>query len=453
MRGLISYGEPNYGFVDNLSTLLRIYMVCMAMAILLVCMLIFRISQNLRVGTFASLAIASMSGFSVYLSSTSFAVFGHLPPIQSGLVIFLIFALVSLPKSEVKIKFISSEFLRVLIVLILVIGVSEAWYPLAPAMWLAVALIVIKLLVGNLKTKFQINILKVTLAIFAGALFIFTLYLKEIEVVFNEELKRFTFLATMPGGTLSPNSFQILLFVGFIAVYVSGRTESFKILFNSVVTNSIFFGLLALYVLVISISITTPPNSVAYAGHKLGLFLALVTLPLTVAGLGFLLLRNSDSILSSAAYVGCAFLVLFNLGPPSGPSSNSYVQFGSPFGYMKILQSSPSASSTWSHQLLSEIKLSPDRTVVCFDSRQQEYQGGDSAGCSKFATAIQGKWGDSFSYFWTMVNLNAASSSDWEIQAPSSFNHQYKVFRFDKNYESSADPNQIELAKFFPIER
>jgi hypothetical protein len=103
--------------------------------------------------------------------------------------------------------------------------------------------------------------------------------------------------------------------------------------------------------------------------------------------------------------------------------------------------------------LFSEIKLSPDRTVICFDSRQQEYQGGDSAICSKFATAIQGKWGDSFSYFWTMVNLNAASASDWEIQAPSNFNQQYKVFRFDKNYESSADPNQIELAKYFPIER
>jgi hypothetical protein len=453
MRGLINYGEPNYGFVDNLSTLLRIYMVCIALAILLVCMLIFRLSQNSRVGTFASLSIASMSGFSVYLSSASFAVFGHLPPIQSGLVIFLIFAFVSLPKSEVNVKFISSEFLRVLIVLILVVGVSEAWYPLAPAMWLAVALIVIKLLFGNLKTKFQINFLKVTLAIFAGALLILTSHLKEIEVVFNEQLNRFTFLATMPGGTLSPNSFQILLFVGFIAVYVSGRTESIKILSNSVVTNSILFGLLALYVLVITISITTPPNSVAYAGQKLGLFIAFITLPFTIAAVGYLLLRNSGSIASSATYAICVFLALFNLGPPSGPSSNSYVQFGSPFGFLKILQSSPSASSTWSHQLFSEIKLSPDRTVICFDSRQQEYQGGDSATCSKFATAIQGKWGDSFSYFWTMVNLNAASASDWEIQAPSNFNQQYKVFRLDKNYESSADPNQIELAKYFPIER
>jgi hypothetical protein len=321
-------------------------------------------------------------------------------------------------------------------------------------MWLAVVTIILQILIFEPKIKSRFHIYGKVIffaVVFLGSLFF--IINKDMYLLFSTKLDKFVTLLSYSGGTLAPNSVQILIFCFFILLFTARKIDFFAKSQYSLIASSILLALLAFYCLVISLSITTPPNSVTYAGLKLGLFIAFISLPLVISSFGYFLLGKSRDFFSISTFAVATFLILFNLGPPAGPSTSSYTQFGSPFGFINILQETKESRSGWPFQLLAEIENSSDRTVICFDSTQKEFQGTDGASCSKFATAIQGKWGDSFSWFWTMVNLNAATVADWEVNVPSNFYEEYKVFRFDKNFESSLDPNQIELAKLFPIEK
>jgi hypothetical protein len=394
VRGLISYGDLNYEFLSNLSTLLRIYMICMSICILLVGLLILRICLNLKVGNFASFSIAAISGLSIYLSATSFAIFGHLPPIQSGLVTFLLLAFLSFPKASEKFMFFSPKVVQPFLVILLVVGISEAWHPLGPAIWLAIAFMAMHSLSWQL-----IRGAKWFLYFFASISICLALFLiankgDGLKSYLNSKLDEFTFLATMPGGTLGPTTLHILIFSVFIFLNSVKRIDFLSTSQNYYVINSLLTALLIFYFFVILISITTPPNTVVYAGQKLGMFIAFVTLPFSISFLGTFLLRNQVALGSSVIFAIIMFLALFNLGPPSGPSSNSYTQFGSPFGYLKILQGMKGASPNWIYDLMAEMENPPAEINSCFEFPNQAIQGNEDPICAKFASAIKGEWGN-----------------------------------------------------------
>jgi hypothetical protein len=338
------------------------------------------------------------------------------------------------------------------LIIALLLGISEAWLPLAPAVVLAVTILLARLVLTNFPHKYR-EIGKFLIISISGLLIIFYSVNTDLQIFVHSKLDTFTILVHYVGGTLNPNNVQIIAFTIFILLYSNNLIGSFTSSPNSHILKILLTSFLAFYAFVIARSITTPPNSIDYAGQKLGLFLAFVTLPLSLSAFGFFMLRRSHDLLSSSSLIVSTFILLFFLGPPSGPSTPSYVQFGSPFGFIDILQKTKESNSNWKFQLINQIKDSPNKTVICFDSRQQDFDVADGFYCSKFALAIQGKWGyDSFSWFWTRVNMNQAKPEDWEDNVPENFSSLYKIFRLDENFESSKDPNQMEFAKYFPLQ-
>ena len=445
-RSTIAFGNANYSVVDNTSTLFRLYLACFLVVIFLVAnfsyIAVNFLAKPTVLPTYWKISAALASAFVSYLCLASYAMFGHLTPIESLIGVFATFALISLSleKSETtNLKKNTLIFLQIVILL----AASRSWYPLTPVFVSSSFMLIVSLFYKKINRSISIGF-------FAFLIFLYLLNFEFLNSKLSNIYTKLISVVHMPGGTNTPSTISlIILFIGIIAMYNSNKrnanlTNSLR-LFDILTLN--FFGF---YAFVILFSITTPPFSIDYAGSKLGLFLISTFLPFLVIGLFVKFARIFRDLFHNLLFIICLVLMAVFIGPPTGPSVPGNTQFGFPFVVTSAVRSGHQSYPDWSDPLLARISQSKDKAVLCLDSRQGVYNNMYSYLCSRFASGLQGLSYEPGTGSWWRLNLNQISLEELKNDLPNDFFNKVEILYFDPLYKHSNDENQIILTSIIP---
>lgn len=445
-RSAITLGNANYSVVDNTSTLFRLYVACFLTVIFLVANFSF-IAVNFLAKpkvfpTYWNIAAALVSAFVSYLCLASYAMFGHLTPIESLIGVFATFALISLSLEN----FESNNFKKIIFILlqvVILLAASRSWYPLTPIFVSSSVMLILSLFYEKINKFFS-------LAFFAFLIFLYMIKAEFLQSRLSKIFENLFSDVHMPGGTTTPSTISLLIiFIGIIAIYSSNsRNKSLKnrlIHFDILTLN--FFGF---YAFIILISITTPPFSIDYAGSKLGLFLISTFLPILVIGLFIKFARTFRDLFHGFLFITSLVLISVFIGPPTGPSVPGNTQFGFPFVVTSAVSSGQQTFPDWSDPLLARISQSNNKAVLCLDSRQGGYNNMYSYGCSRFASGIQGLSNEPGMRSWWRLNLNSISLEELKRDLPNDFFDNVEILYFDPSHKHSDDENQITLTSIIP---
>lgn len=445
-RSVITVGNPNYSVVDNTSTLFRLYVACFLVVIYLVAnfshIAINFLTKPKALPTYWKIAAALTSAFVSYLCLSSYAMFGHLTPIESLIGVFATFAIISLSLEN----FNLSNFKKLMLILlqiVILLAASRSWYPLTPIFVSSAFMLILSFFYQKLNKWI----------LFGFVTFFIFLYILKVDFLNSKLSNIFAKLLSdvhMPGGTTTPSTISLLILLfGIISIYSSGiRNTSIK---NNLIHFDILtFNFFGFYAFIILISITTPPFSIDYAGSKLGLFLISTFLPFLIIGLFIKFARTFRDLFHSFVFILCLVLITVFIGPPTGPSVPGNTQFGFPFVVTSSVRSGHQTFPDWSDSLLARISQSNNKAVLCLDSRQGGYNNMDSYGCSRFASGIQGLSNKPGIRSWWKLNLNSISLEDLKRDLPSDFFEKTEILYFDPSRKNSEDETQIILTSIIP---
>jgi hypothetical protein len=245
---------------------------------------------------------------------------------------------------------------------------------------------------------------------------------------------------------MHPSQFQILLSLVTTLALISVDFQKFADPTSALVIKVLLSSFLIFYVFVVAISITTSPYSTSYAASKLGLFISQITTPFLIMIVGTFFFNRVTNVLAPVTFVFAFWAIFYTLGPPTGPPSPSYNQFGYPFTLINEINRG-SYDLPWIKYLVSEVNINENKRILCFESEQVPLITENARKCTRFASGIQGFDFDNISSFWQQVNLNAVAPIEVENTIPSNFFDTYKIMRTNPEFESSTEPNQIEISE------
>jgi hypothetical protein len=438
---LQSFGNSNYDLSSNISALFRLYMILICIGFIIVGLISFRFAQKFGLAAFSAASIAITSAIAFYLTSVSFAVYGHLTPIQSSIFVFAAIGYLLQHRASSDEQLTKSTNIRIFISFILLFAASRSWTPIGPVIGILVLFFFVKFTEAQLRKHSQKSIY-LAFVLLVGIL-CFRLY---GWVDFAAVFKQFTLLVHWPGGTMHPSQLQILLSLVTTLALISVDFRRFADPTSALVIKVLLSSFLIFYVFVVAISITTSPYSTSYAASKLGLFISLITTPFLIMIAGALVFNRVSTVLASITFVFAFWAIFYSLGPPTGPPSPSYNQFGYPFALINEINRG-SYNLGWIDSLVTEVRISDNKRILCFESEQVPLITENARKCTRFASGIQGVDLDPMSGFWQQVNLNVVAPIEVENKIPSNFFETYKIMRTNPEFESSTDPNQIEISK------
>jgi len=443
-RGLINFGNEKNLFTNNLLILQRIYLILIAFGAITVALLAYKICTKANLNRLQSFASSILVLLATYLSFSSFNLFGHLPPIQSLVLMFIFISLLSLNERTVNLK-MTKRLVFLLLLVSVLLSVGLAWYPLLPAVSIATLLLIISQIWLKISTKIKNSISEFLLPI----VLLLTLIATQIPF-FNDQIyskySDLRFLVHYAGGTMAPSDKQLLIFFTFATFFISGKLfADYKISFFFKLTELriLFLALIAWYMVIVIVSITSPPHTIDYAGAKLGLFIVSLGLPLVIIYLSLKILSKSSKMLPGSAFFLSVTYFLVSIGPPTGPANPAWTQLGFPFGLINGINNSESL--IWETALVESIEDSEGKRILCFARNMSAIEPFTAAICSKFAAGIQGFQGNGFTEFWYQANLNAVGSQEFETTAPIDFKSNYKILVLDDvlNVNNDGEINQL----------
>jgi hypothetical protein len=439
-RELIAFGNNSYQLSDNTETLLRLYMACMLLVSSLIIQGVFVYAQQFKIKATFNLAISFLSGLTAYLGISSFAMFGHLTPIESLLCLFTAIVLISQIDVSSKSEHKNFTLTEIIFLSVLAFASTQAWYPILPGALFFVTLLLLKS-VENFRVKFKFLIYSVSVMLFL--IFFF-------NNSYQSLLAKLLADVHMPGGTIGPSALSLItvfmfgiFFIGKVNLTKSERKLSYVLV-------SLWQSLCAYYLFIICTSITTRPYTIDYAGQKLGLFLTVFFIPLIVTSVGIWAIRKNLGLQGIATVFILQVLILINIGTPTGSESSSNRQFGFPFVVFSQIKEGSQTFPEWSDPLISEIESNPGKQVLCLDTRVGIYNLEYAYGCSRFASGLTGTSNLPGVRDWWLMNRNSILTKDLQKALPSYFFQDTIVLRFDESRWTSDDITQQELTSVIP---
>lgn len=421
-RFLLTQDRIAYKLTENIFILQRLYFILFVLSIFFVSLATINFLKRAQISIPAQLLIAAFSGFVVYLSFVSFAVFSHLTPIESATFTFALYALISLVKPN---TLKHPDYYYIFIpVISLLLAVANAWYPIAPAIYLVLGLILLYFLSGLRITKNIFVRLFFTLLVCLGML----AFNSRITYLYKSKFSELSFQVRVPGGTMEPTDIQILIFLlTTLAIWMisnSKEIDSQALKLIKILTISFLVYYLLIYVM----SIATGTHTVEYAGKKLGLFVCTLILPISISLFSLLVHKKSQSPKAIYALVVVFLIVLVKMGPPTSPPSPAWTQMGFP---SDAINRSNQENVLWEKALIEKIDSSPGKRVLCFLNDQELIEPQAVVMCSRFAAGIQGFEREDFLEFWKQINWNAASIPELENRKPEDFDSNYEFLLLD----------------------
>jgi len=448
LRGLLNFGLTDSELSLNLVNLQRIYGVFLSLNIFIVTIMVFRICKNLKLNESASYAISFSAGLATYLSASSIAVYGHLPVLQTTAFIFAGISLLFFKTNEKNRLPINPAHLKTILFLFIAFAAAQSWYPIAPAIYLLILMVVASFLVPKIKSVIQKNALIASFFILiAAAGLLVIIFFQKVALI--SAFNKFVYLIHFPGGTMTPSNLQLIIYL--ITVALLTKATAPNLVDTSILKNTklLLLALTSFYVLTVAVSVTTSPFSTSYAAAKLGMAIIIISLPITITLVGIKFFQGTKSIISSLAFFLASWGALFYLGAPSGPPSPAYNQFGFPFVLNNLISEKSAYNYEWINPLIGEISLKGEKRILCFESKQGNFDSENARICTRFAAGIQGFEREPIRELWERVNLNSIPAEELSNQLPSDFEAQYKIFRTDSNFDSTLDPNQIQISNLF----
>lgn len=444
LRGVQSLNNGSYKLSDNLLSLQRLYLICMAIGVIIVSLSIFRFLVKIDTKLLSTVAISLLGGLTVYLGFTSFALYGHLTPTESSIFLFAIFALLTF-KTKHKIRSVDlSKTLLPAIHLTLIYAVSESWWPLAPAMYLAMLCIAVMTVLDLLRQNWK-RIFYVFICIFSIMTFI---YRSSLISLIRNGFEEFTYKLHIPGGTMSLGLINLILVITVLMIIsVSHKIENLSYL-NSRLLRTITFSLLLYYFITILLSHVTPPFTVSYAGSKMGLFLGVVFLPIVVIFFGKLFQQKFNFAFSGFIFSIGAFCIFMVAGPPTSPTNPAWNQMGFPFGLINAIKQDPNGGWVWIKPMVAAIDENPDKKVLCFQSNQNSIDPFELNICTRFVTSIQGFDKDPITSLWYQVISNSITEEDFAKLTPLDFLSSYKVVDLSQPVEPDVEISLNNIANY-----
>ncbi len=449
-RDFINFDSEQNLFLNNLLVLQRSYLILIAFGSMIAGLFSYRIFMNAKLSVLQSFVSSNVVTLSVYLSISSFNLYGHFPPIQSLILVFALFSLIFMYVSGTS-KSSQKNFIFLTLVSSLLIAIGSAWYPLQPAVFISIFLLFGIQVWPFIKRRIKKNHIEIGLV----TLFIVILIATRIQRV-NDFLyanySELRFLVHFAGGTMAPSDKQLLAFFIFCAFLLSGKLATSSKnddFFNSTFLKVVFLSMISWYLIIVLVSITSPPHTVDYAGQKLGLFLVCTGLPLLITYLSLKFFKSAGSFLPSVSFLLVSTYLLVSIGPPTSPSNPAWTQFGFPFGLINGINSREPL--IWETALVDSINNSQGKRVLCFGRNITAIEPFTTATCTKFAAGIQGFQGDAFTEFWFQANLNAVSVQEFQMKAPSDFEQDYEILILDKILPSGEEGEINQLSEYLGI--
>lgn len=432
-REFKNYGMPEISVAQNAQVLEQLSFSLILFTALFLSLISFNYLKFKNVNSIFRLSVPLLIGTVTYFNLTSFVMFGHLPPVISFLMLVASLSFSSLLNKTVS-KSRTSKLINLIFLIILLLSTGDAWWPIKPAILLAIAIMIFSGLASlfrkNLK-RFSSNNIQGLVALF-GLIFIFLNFSDVLNFV-NNYVANIGVLVHIPGGTLSPGTLQILFAIfGFIGIYVA--TEKYR---NKNIDQfkQIVFSLFIFYLLIVFISLITYPYAIEYAANKLGLFLVTLLIPIEILLASLLVSKYLKTFFGAITFFVSGLLLFLNLGSPTYSGNPSWNQITFPFVLKSNLQKQD--TFVWEQALIDKINSSKNQKILCFNRNftPQEFRSDvltPEYRCSKYSAALQGFLTEDFTQYWLQVNLNASGPEEFLSRAPQNFYQDYEIFYIDE---------------------
>ena len=179
-RDLTNFASNQNLFLNNLLILQRSYLILIAVGSILAGLLAFRIFMTAKLSLLQSFVSSNLVSLSTYLSISSFNLFGHFPPIQSLVLVLVLFSLIFMYKAGTR-NGSKKDFIFLIIIFNVLIATGSAWYPLQPAVFLSIFLLLILQVWPIIKRKFTDRFIEIGIL----TLFIAVLLATQIQTINN----------------------------------------------------------------------------------------------------------------------------------------------------------------------------------------------------------------------------------------------------------------------------
>jgi hypothetical protein len=425
IRGLLSFGHDDYQYTDNLLTLHRLYFIILSIGIMLVANSTFKVLVERKLNLITASAISIVSGFSVYLSFSSFIIYGHLTPIESIVFIFAAFSFLTFASNKSKSRPKLVKNLTVIIFVLLIFAAGESWYPLNPGIYAFAAVLILQKIqsINSLISKYF------TYSLIIVSTVVSTFYFRQLTEIIESYYTSLSIKTHVQGGTMSPSQIYIILsiFILFSLWFTEKKLskDSFKLYLVKMFSGAVFFY----YTLIIFTSLISSPHTIDYAGAKLGLVLVTIFIPIGIILFALVNIKIFEETNFGFVYGLGIFLLLLVAGPPTSPPSPNWTQLGFPGPVTD--RAKQTDQLIWGEALILKIESSPNKRILCFMHNQKLADRNDIGVCSRFAAGLQGFDKEIISEFWRQVNLNVASVGDFEIQTDADFFENYDFLVID----------------------
>lgn len=195
------------------------------------------------------------------------------------------------------------------------------------------------------------------------------------------------FALGLPGAHAAVSTYVVLLtFVlssAFLGIASNGSVTSRGL-------STVAYSMIGLAVALLVYGFSQAPFEPQYGAYKTLHLVCMALVPLALAGLTSVLHRTFASKIHTA--IAVAFLVLA-----------SSVTFWEPYAQVKPLLTRPDAA-WWVNGALKELSDNPSRTILCLDTRKENWRGFDAYFCTRQVAGIQGTW-SSETGLWTAANI------------------------------------------------
>lgn len=432
---------------ENAIVLQRLYFVLILVILMLVTLGTYRIMISANLKPITAFTFSLFCSVCTYLGLASYAMVGHLTPIISLLFLFamMFFFLLFSSKSQSRAQSIFTAF----VAFAFFFAASNAWYPIAPAFFLAGIIFAILKIKEPLRQQFQkFDSTKIfwvaTILLSAPMYFLIKKYLSDY---ISEKFSQFVVLVHWPGGTLNPGVFHLFALFGFLFFYNAQKNTRFRAVYNELFALT-YISFAIYYIVILLTSISTSPYTIDYASNKMGLLFITLFLPFNIVFSLIYLIRKESELISSLTLLLFGFIFIIFAGSPTVSLNPNWNQPSFPFAVINRINSED--TYVWEKALIEKLNFadSNDKKLLCFDKYVSSPDVTQS--CSRYAIALQGDAKSEFALYWLQVNWNASSESEFLDRIPKDFYEKYDFLFFDELRDAPVDSIENSVSELVP---